>query len=210
MHKHNTIIIDDKNTHFFNLLQNAMENSVESPIDTELCLITQQPLDHTKIRLACNHSFNYDAIYKEVYNQKYKIPRTEIQRVRSTEIKCPYCRKIQRGILPYVDGYEKKLHVNIPHTWAMKNNNCTYVFKSGKRKGGQCMKKCSKTYCGKCLYYEKQRAMKQALKSKPNVAANIDNQTSLCCDAIIKTGKRNGLTCIHPAKYNGKCGKHKK
>lgn len=209
----------NKNRQFFHLLQtNLSMNETISETDS-ICLISQQSLDDTKITLICGHSFNYKALFNEVYKQKYHKNKTEIQRVQHNEIKCPYCRKIQKGILPYIEGFGRIKYVNSPQTMVMLCNTCIYTFKSGKRKGMACNKRCVDKYCPKCTYYMKKRAVANDLVSDTvgEVCANLVLTDAVngnlplhsLCSATIKTGLRKGLHCRHPAKHNGKCGIHK-
>ena len=109
------------------------------------CLISNGLLEEDYIKLACNHKFNYDPIFNEVQNQK-KYTSLETQRLATNQIKCPYCRTIQNGILPYREGYIKINGINWPPKYQHLPNNCIYRFASGKRKNQPCNKKCLKNY----------------------------------------------------------------
>ena len=86
---------------------------IDSDDEDNLCQITGMPLTDNHVILECNHHFNYDALYKEIYNQKYKFKTYDISTLTLTNkqkfkesnldyyIKCPYCRNIQFTILPY-------------------------------------------------------------------------------------------------------------
>ena len=85
----------------------------DSDNEDELCQITGLPLKDKYVLLECNHHFNYDALYKEIYKQKYEFKTYQINALTKKEqqklnnskldyfIKCPYCRNIQFTILPY-------------------------------------------------------------------------------------------------------------
>ena len=63
------------------------------------CLITGNPIiDECKLK--CNHLYNYDSIFTEVYNQKINPKFKNDLVLKDNELKCPYCRKIQQGLLP--------------------------------------------------------------------------------------------------------------
>ena len=66
-------------------------------------------------------------------------------------MKCPYCRTLQNGILPYLPSCKKTPFVNWPEKYSLKLNKCPYVFKSGKRKNQPCNKPCSFEYCNQHL-----------------------------------------------------------
>lgn len=93
----------------------------------EMCLISNKPLDKTKIKLECGHAFNYINLYNEVrMNQKgydAVVNYYETDKVDNTSIKCPYCRKIFKCLLPMsigIDGVKLQRGVNSPKTISMK------------------------------------------------------------------------------------------
>jgi hypothetical protein len=102
---------------------NAKTSNTE-PI--ELCQITGIPLDDRHIVMECNHKFNYSALYKEIYKQKYIFRTYNIDTLSPTElikfknekcdyfIKCPYCRRIQFTLLPYYEDmdHDKRYGIN--------------------------------------------------------------------------------------------------
>lgn len=68
--------------------------------EPELCLLTNEPLDITMVKLPCNHKFNYIPLYNEICSQKTVINSYETDALSNHEIKCPYCRKICDALLP--------------------------------------------------------------------------------------------------------------
>jgi hypothetical protein len=93
---------------------------------TELCQITGMPLTDRFVVLECNHKFNYNAIYKEIYKQKFifrsynyeTLIASELAKFKESKkdyyIKCPYCRSIQFTLLPYYEDmeHEKRYGIN--------------------------------------------------------------------------------------------------
>lgn len=73
------------------------------------CLISGEKLEDKSVLLKCNHYFNYDCLYNEVYRQQ-----NIMHEVEKGYIKCPYCRKKTKGVLPYKSGYQKITYVNWP------------------------------------------------------------------------------------------------
>tara|TARA_B100001142_G_scaffold119904_1_gene121911 strand:+ start:13041 stop:13658 length:618 start_codon:yes stop_codon:yes gene_type:complete len=148
--------IDDiEETNLFNQLL-AKAVSEESEIENEdICFITNEKLEENYIKLPCNHTFNYMALYNEIINQKNNwtkiknISHLESHKLRAYQMKCPYCRTIYDGILPYVniDGVKRMKYVNSPNSKCIKLNSCNYVFKKGKRKEEKCGKNCINEYC---------------------------------------------------------------
>ena len=141
------------NTEIFNkiLYKQLFENSDDDNHDdnTEHCLITMDKLDKNSITLFCGHKFNYEPLFKDIDNQKEK-NMLEIKRVSSYQVKCPYCRTIQDGLIPYNKNYPdlKKKGVNLPNSKCFKPNNCSKILKSGKRKGEKCNIACFNEFCG--------------------------------------------------------------
>lgn len=140
--------MNDATINFNNLLKQALEKETKNE---NICMITFEPLVKPIIKLKCNHSFNYDAILKEVKKQKLVINKAEVQKLHYYSIKCPYCRTVQNKLLPYFSGEKKIKSVNWPKTLCMdyEYDKCQYTFLSGKNKGSQCEKDCIGKYCSK-------------------------------------------------------------
>jgi len=103
------------------------------------CLITHEPLERNHITLSCNHSFNYNALYNEVIRQKTKINTLEITELKINEIKCPYCRNIQNGLLPKLPNTPSVYGVTRPKKYCMQCYTCSWVYKTGKNVGKTCV-----------------------------------------------------------------------
>ena len=58
-------------TDFYKQLDDNSLDGIED--DTNLCLISQQPLEEQHVTLVCGHKFNYDPFFKDVYNHKKNI-----------------------------------------------------------------------------------------------------------------------------------------
>lgn len=164
------------------------------------CLISGEKLDDNFISLECNHKFNYKYIYNEVHKQKTQPWHSEVNKVKNPQLKCPYCRNIQTGILPHREGYPKVRYVNWPPSLMMLPDTCNYIFASGKRKGQVCNKKCSGKYC---LSHEKimiRREKKQLEKEKAKLEKA--KATSLKKLDKIKTEMKQKLDELSPAMIN--------
>jgi hypothetical protein len=180
----------------------------DSDEDEDQCLITGEKLHERHIELECTHKFNYDAILNEVIVQK-KGSHLESHRVNKKQLKCPYCRNIQQGILPWRANYEKKRGVNWPPSYVYKANICATLLKSGKRKGEACGKKCAEKLCPRHLSIHLKKEHEQRL-----VALKGDTGPASGCVAILRSGKNKGKACRCKVKFIGKdkkgfCGKHK-
>ena len=135
---------------FNELLQNEINNiEIQNEPEAKICHITFEKLKDNYIVLDCKHTFNYDAIFKEICIQKTIINRKETQKLKKYCIKCPYCRFIQKGILPYRESYNLVPLVNTPKSKAftMKKFQCKYIFASGKKKSTCCNKYSEIEYC---------------------------------------------------------------
>ena len=91
---------DDFNEQLLQLLCQA-EN--EDEIENN-CLISGEPLKDDHIILKCKHKFNYEPLMHELINQK-QYSQLEIVHLRQYDIKCPYCRNVQNGVIPYNEKY---------------------------------------------------------------------------------------------------------
>ena len=116
--------------------------------EDHVCLISGNKLENDHITLRCSHTFNYYSIFEVVRRQKI-YSKLETCRLKKYQLKCPYCRTIQNGILPWRGGYNKLDGVNWPITRACKNKKCTAIIKSGKRKGEACGKACHSKFCNR-------------------------------------------------------------
>ena len=171
---------------FYKLLEE--ENDV---LDENMCcLISKMPLEDNHIKLLCGHAFNYESIYNEVKQQKQYNPM-DTSRLLTYQLKCPYCRNIQNELLPLVGEYSV-YGVNAPDKYTMKPNVCTYIFKSGKRKGEICNKGCYKKMCKSHLKYLYQLEKKEICKHK------------------LISGKNKGNECGCKIFQDGLCKRHYK
>ena len=102
--------------------------------------------------LECSHTFNYSAIFNAVKENK---KASRFPKLRTYQIKCPYCRNVQDKLLPYYKTLlnEKIYGVNHPEEFSMNKNLCSYRLKSGKRNGQLCEKKCYFTKCNTHLKF---------------------------------------------------------
>ena len=178
----------------FNQMMADESDDDSSYENNNICLISHEKLSEHHVVLLCNHKFNYKYIHSEVLQQKYHINHHEIQKLSKFQFKCPYCRKIQNGVLPPHPNFAEKYGVNYPINMVIKTNNCCYIFASGKRKGQPCSKKCYKKFCP-----QHQKIMDRKIAKKESIIK--------CC-AITK----KGLKCTRNAKsLDGKfCSQHDK
>lgn len=176
---------------FYDELYKSLDEP-EDVNDASVCLITNKPLEENCVTLSCNHKFNYDAIYNDIFNHKKKYNAMERNAVKSTQIRCPYCRSIQNKLLPEKEGYKKVHGVNFYDeeqeivikinysTSQFKQGKCCYIYPDASESNPGCYNKYvktldldNKTYCSfhynhvlNKLYKEKKLKEKQAREQK--------------------------------------------
>lgn len=111
------------NIDFYGELFNSLDKDEND--DDNMCLITGLPLLEHCITLECNHKFNYDALFTEIWKQKYKYKTYDkihlskdmldkyLKSGKDYYIRCPYCRNIQFEILPYIENIKKEMYYGI-------------------------------------------------------------------------------------------------
>ena len=144
------MITEEKNNFHTELYKSLDE---ESDDENDLCQITLLPLKDKYVTLECNHRFNYEALYNEIYKQKYIFTRynevfskDDLKKIGNNKcfIRCPYCRNIQLNLLPYYHnlGLKKKYGIN---SLEEENSLNKLIYKIGKccgtnELGNNCLK----------------------------------------------------------------------
>lgn len=98
----NYIIENGNDIDFYEELYKSLNENLPET-DEDLCLITNLPLTDNFIKLECNHKFNYVPLYNDILNHKKTFNRLERRVLKSSEIRCPYCRNVQTTLLPYYE-----------------------------------------------------------------------------------------------------------
>jgi uncharacterized Zn finger protein (UPF0148 family) len=98
---------------FYEELYKSLDDE-ENNQEGNLCLITNSPLSNCHISLDCGHKFNYEPLYNDILNHKTKFNNMERCILKTNEVRCPYCRKVQKTLLPYYEelGLQKIHGVN--------------------------------------------------------------------------------------------------
>lgn len=181
------------NSNFTKFLEEICDDNNND--NKETCLISGLPLEDNCIKLFCSHKFNYKPLYNEIVCQKVNPNHLEITKLKTQQLKCPYCRKVQNHLLPPRELYKNIRGVNSPLKFCMKPYNCKGIFKSGKRKGQVCDRPCRTKFCA----YHKNS--KNEVKKK---------EKTKCC-FIITRGKNKGKQCSRNASKDCKyCAQHHK
>jgi hypothetical protein len=167
---------------FFDELNKSINNNdedSEKENNVDKCLISGDILESDFIQLYCKHKFNFKHIYNEVINQKMKKTYNiyDCNYLKSYQIRCPFCRKKQNGLLPQRKNFKNVLYVNSPLHKTMCLNECKYLFKSGVFKNKNCNKKCEKDYCLQHIKIMEKRNNKKQ------------------CSFILRTGIHKGKNC---------------
>jgi len=171
--------IIDGNINFYDELYKSLDEKTDKEEEEEeyenKCLITNCVLTDTHVKLTCGHKFNYDALFHDISMHKKKHNFMEKDILRQNEIRCPYCRNVQKTLLPELEGYDKVNGVNCfviePSVYAI--GICSHVennFICGK-KYGKILVADNKFYClhhhttvQKKINVAKYMEMKQMLK----------------------------------------------
>lgn len=123
------------NTDFFAELYKSLDIEDSDEDDKNKCLITHEELTDKYIELNCGHKFNYIPLFHDLVNHKKKFNLLEDQsgRLNTDEIRCPYCRKKQKGVLPYYEDLvaEKINGVNF-YDPTVKYYKSNYVYECNK------------------------------------------------------------------------------
>jgi len=96
----------ENNIDFFSELYKSLDDSTDEELDAgNTCLITDQPLVDFFVTMKCGHKFNYSPLYLDIKNHKQKFNTLESisGRLGHNELRCPYCRNKQVGVLPYYE-----------------------------------------------------------------------------------------------------------
>jgi len=83
------------------------------------CLISKEPIENN-ITLPCNHAYEYIYLYEEIKVQKQR---------HKTYFKCPYCRHMYNGTIPYyeIDGVDKITNINHNHRNLLNIHKCLHT-----------------------------------------------------------------------------------
>jgi len=150
------------NLNFYDELKKSLSHDNDDSLhNSQCCLITNLPLTEYFVTLECNHSFNYIPLYNDAVNCKFKFNKMDRCSLKSTQIRCPYCRRVQNNLLPYYENVSAKtygvnfvdenviIYEGYQYGDCFFNTDDDYVCKS------KCVKlldSTSKTYCDTHFY----------------------------------------------------------
>lgn len=134
----------ENNIDFYKELYSSLyEEDIKTNNDVDnngdLCLISNLPLKDCFVKLNCGHKFNYEPLYKDIFNHKKRFNNLEQSKNKLGlhQIRCPYCRNIQNELLPFYEdlGLPKENGVNyydpnnvngISYSYINSENQCQY------------------------------------------------------------------------------------
>jgi len=115
----------EENINFYEELYKSLDKAEDKNENSDCCLISNQPLTENYITMCCGHKFNYQPLFYDILNHKKKFNSMERHYLKSSDIRCPYCRSVQKKLLPYVEGYPKVHGVNFyDETTSKPQHNC--------------------------------------------------------------------------------------
>jgi len=140
---------------FYKELYSSLNDDKEIQLSNELCLISNLPLKEKFVQLNCGHKFNYEPLYKDLFNHKKKYNNMEQNKnkLRLNQLRCPYCRNIQNELLPYYEdlGYPKENGINFfdinsdnsYSSYTKPENQCQYQIISNDNSGNSHTYQCN-------------------------------------------------------------------
>jgi hypothetical protein len=118
-----TKYIIEGNIDFYSELYKSLDDDQDNNESTNLCLISDKPLIENFVQMECGHKFNYLPLFLDIKNHKQKFNGLEesSSKLHADEIRCPYCRNKQKGVLPY---YEE---IGIPKIHGVNYINANFI-----------------------------------------------------------------------------------
>jgi hypothetical protein len=100
-----TKYIIEGGVNFYNELYKSLDDDESNEPEENVCLITSQPLVDKFVLMNCGHKFNYVPLYQyiKINKEKYNDMEHKSNRLNKNELRCPYCRQTQAGVLPYYE-----------------------------------------------------------------------------------------------------------
>jgi hypothetical protein len=205
----------------------------ESDNEDELCQITGLPLKDKFVTLECKHHFNYDAVYKEIYKQKYEfntyarkaLHKKDLQKLRHSKldyfIKCPYCRNLQFTILPYYEELGLKEIYGINSLDKTEKNKIMAVKAAIYKEREEKMNERKKLLEEKNAEREAKglpplkrlpiikKKVENVVEKGQTIQAYVPDDEQTGCKAILKSGPNKGNECrCKKIEANGLCKRH--
>lgn len=185
-----------QNLEFYKMLEESLNNtekvSENENENDKVCLISNVSLNDYSVTLNCGHAFDYTALYKEFYSQKFC--NNGYHSSAKTTLKCPYCRQCISNVLPYYPDLNLDLIYGIntndvEYRMVISNSSLMYAKSVEYHKGNCCYvfakapdddvtgdvlcqstfvvlhKETNKTYCGSHIGIIRRNYKKEANKA---------------------------------------------
>ena len=90
---------------FYDELYKSLDDVEIEMVDA--CLISNLPLTDNHVKMECGHKFNYIPLFMDIKNhkQKFNVMEGIGGKLGQHQIRCPYCRNKQNGLLPYYEEF---------------------------------------------------------------------------------------------------------
>jgi len=205
---------------FFSELYKSLdieENDQKTEADNNVCLITNKPLEDKFVKLECDHKFNYIPLFNDIKNHKQKFNHMEggNTKLKTNEIRCPYCRNKQVGVLPYyedlilnkvngVNFYDPSLNISSCNDYKLNLPKCKYLYPNLEYNAdGKNPVEIGTTYSGKnCKFFT---CMYSAQYNISQLIPNYhDAEMVTCCSHKNKILKEYNLELKNKAKEEAK------
>ena len=189
---------------WFNQLLEEDDDDLKDGETKEKCLISAVELtSNNTIQLSCGHKFDYVSLLLDL--------KTNMSIHRSYTLKCPYCRNIQNGVLPFRKDMSPMMvrHINYPPHRCLETHECC--------RDSECVINATiPLEDGRYVCYKHYAGLKRELRSaklaklRSEKAALAGKAKSHVCEAILASGKRKGEVCGNKCGESRRCGRHTK
>jgi hypothetical protein len=186
--------IEQASSLFYNEFMKSISDNILINDTSNVCMITNEPLELYSIKLNCGHQFNY----KPLYNSVIAYLNNQYHKSKQFYIECPYCRQRTRGVLPYVPelSLSRITRVNSPYTQSIGINSCIYINKLGVK----CDRRC---YYDKCMLHLSKPQNKKNKKSSKITTKQVCNGITLKGQQCKRSALNDTTYCkIHTPKSN--------
>ena len=129
----------DMLTNEFIALVNASVPEPDAPAEST-CLLAGESLGANHVTAPCGHRFNYLPLFLEARAQLNQPRPYDTDYVGRGQMRCPYCRQVSNGVLPYVPTLvaDKVKNVNWPPGRAIAHRRCDQILARGPKAGQAC------------------------------------------------------------------------
>ena len=203
------------------LKQSIASHDDEKNEQDGICPISNTPLEAHFFTFECGHKFNYEPLFKDVYNHRKKYNHMENGKgqLNMNEIRCPFCRKKQSGLLPYYPElpFEKVHGVNYinpsisEYVHGSSFTKCIFIITPESVETGPAVKCQSfgniitSEFCF-CYphYIQHKQIERQKLKAIKDAAKTAEKEAKLVAKAAEKEAKAAAKTAEKEAKAAAK------